>query len=108
MPREWRVALVEEPYSVGALALCHAPREVPSAYALAGHTHPCVNLHGRGREHLRLPCFWFRQSYAVLPAFGVFTGMADVEPSESDRVYIAAGKRVIAASTEASGRKLAF
>ena len=73
-----------------------APADVPGLYGLAGHTHPCVNLQGRGREHLRLPCFWFRPTHAVLPAFGAFTGMADVEPDEADRVYVVAGDRVLA------------
>ena len=95
-PAEWRTTTVEEPYAMEPFALCHASAEVPGLYAIAGHTHPCVNLHGRGREHLRLPCFWFRKACAVLPAFGAFTGMADVEPGEGDRVYIAAGDRVVA------------
>jgi hypothetical protein len=34
----------------------------------------------------------------VLPAFGAFTGMADIEPGEGDRVYIAAEDRVVAAT----------
>jgi DNA ligase-associated metallophosphoesterase len=96
VPGQWRVTSVEEPYVTGPFALSHAPAEVPGSYAIAGHTHPCVNLHGRGREHLRLPCFWFTRTYAVLPAFGAFTGMADVEPDASDRVYVSAGDRVLA------------
>ena len=94
VPAEWRVTTVEEPHAVGPFALCHAPAEVPGLYGIAGHTHPCVNLHGRGREHLRLPCFWFRPTHAVLPAFGAFTGMADVQPDEADRVYVVADDRV--------------
>jgi hypothetical protein len=35
--------------------------------------------------------------YAIMPAFGSFTGMADVEPSADDRLYVAAGSQVIAA-----------
>jgi DNA ligase-associated metallophosphoesterase len=96
IPAEWRVDSVEEPHAVGPFGLCHAPVEIRGLYGIAGHTHPCVNLRGRGREHLRLPCFWFRRSYAVLPAFGAFTGMADVEPDETDRVYVAADDRVLA------------
>jgi uncharacterized protein len=94
-PPDWRMTTVEEPYGLAPFALCHTPGEIQGAYAIAGHIHPCVNLHGRGREHLRLPCFWLRESYAVLPAFGVFTGMADVEPGDGDRIYVAAGDRVL-------------
>jgi DNA ligase-associated metallophosphoesterase len=98
IPADWRVTTVEEPHAIGPFAFCHAPAEIPGLYGIAGHTHPCVNLHGRGRERLRLPCFWFRRSYAVLPAFGAFTGMADVEPDETDRVYVVADDRVVAAN----------
>lgn len=31
-------------------------------------------LAGRGGDAVRLPCFWFGDTVAVLPAFGSFTG----------------------------------
>ena len=34
---------------------------------------------------LRLPCFWFGARYGVLPAFGAFTGTAEVLPREATR-----------------------
>ena len=95
-PREWRVECVDEPWTIEGLALCHLPQAVPGRYALAGHVHPAARLAGRGREIVRLPCFFFTRDYAILPAFGPFTGMADVEPQDGDRVYVVAGARVIA------------
>ena len=97
-PCDWNVECVEEPYAVGALALCHMPQAVPGLYAVAGHVHPAVTLAGRAREHVRLPCFFFKKDYAILPAFGAFTGMAGVEPGEGDRVYVIAGTNVVAVS----------
>jgi metallophosphoesterase superfamily enzyme len=44
---------------------------------------------------VRLPCFFFTRDYAILPAFGPFTGMADVEPQAGDRVYVVAGAQVV-------------
>ncbi len=96
-PPGWRVTAVPEPFAAEGFALCHAPGPVSGFYALAGHIHPSARIHGRGRDHLRLPCFWFTQTYAVLPAFGALTGTADVEPREGDRVFLALGDRVIAA-----------
>jgi DNA ligase-associated metallophosphoesterase len=96
-PRDWLVRCVDEPHIEGGLALCHIPQAVPGSYAIGGHVHPAVTLAGRGREHVRLPCFFFTKDYAILPAFGPFTGMADVEPAEGDRVYVVAGSRVVAA-----------
>jgi DNA ligase-associated metallophosphoesterase len=97
-PGDWLVRCVDEPYIEGDLALCHIPQAVPGSYAIGGHVHPAVTLAGRGREHVRLPCFLFTPDYAILPAFGPFTGMADVEPSADDRVYVVAGSRVVAAN----------
>lgn len=97
-PPEWRVECVTEPWPDDGLALCHLPQTVAGRYAIAGHVHPSAQLYGRGRELVRLPCFFFTPDYAILPAFGPFTGMADVEPQDGDRVYVVADSRVIAVS----------
>lgn len=57
-------------------------------YTLAGHLHPSVVLRGRGRERMRLPCFWFGATEGVLPAFGRFTGTAPVTPRPGDRIFV--------------------
>ncbi|MEO7729072.1 MAG: ligase-associated DNA damage response endonuclease PdeM, partial [Burkholderiales bacterium] len=69
---EWNVHCVDEPYVVRGLALCHVPREFTGRYVIAGHVHPAARLNGRGRDSLRLPCFLFTESYAIMPAFGSF------------------------------------
>lgn len=95
-PPSWQIDVVDEPWPLGALALCHHPRQVPGALVLAGHWHPCVSLAGRGRERLRLPCFWWRADMLLLPAFGAFTGMHPIEPVPGDRVYALAEDAVVA------------
>jgi DNA ligase-associated metallophosphoesterase len=94
-PSNWRVQCVSEPWVIDGIALCHLPQAVPGHYAIAGHVHPAARLAGRGRELVRLACFYFAHDCAILPAFGPFTGMADVEPREGDRVYVIAESRVI-------------
>lgn len=94
-PCEWQVECVDDPMIVDDIALCHMPRAVEGTYAIAGHTHPAATLTGHAREHVRLPCFLFTQTYAILPAFGPFTGMADVEAGKGDRLYVVAGDRVL-------------
>ena len=89
-----RIDVVDEPLMLGGLALCHHPQEVAGAYVLAGHIHPCVKLAGRGRDRLRLPCFWLGPRVGVLPAFGAFTGMAEIKPTAEDQVFAAAGEVV--------------
>lgn len=94
LPEVWRVQTVEAPYRLDGFALCHEPQTVAGAYALAGHVHPGVKL-AAGRDRLRLPCFWLQRDGAVLPAFGAFTGLADIVPAGDDRVYVAARNRVV-------------
>ena len=94
---EWNVRCVDDPHAMRGLSLCHAPREIKGRYVIAGHVHPAVRLHGRGRDSLRLPCFFFTESYAIMPAFGSFTGMADVAPSAQHRLFVAAGSLVVPA-----------
>ena len=92
----WNVHVVAEPFIEHGLALCHTPQAVDGCYGLSGHIHPGVRLNGRGRDSLRLPCFWFTQTHAVLPAFGDFTGLADVVPGSGDRVFVDAGPSIVA------------
>ncbi len=78
---------------LGPFDLRHHPQVSDEGYVLAGHIHPCVALHGRGMDSVRLPCFWFGERVGVLPAFGDFTGCAKVRPKRQDQVLaIADGK----------------
>lgn len=58
-----------------------------SGYVLCGHIHPGVTLHGKGRQSVTLPCFFFSDKQAVLPSFGKFTGRIGVQHQPSDRVF---------------------
>ena len=98
----WNVLSVCEPLVESGLALCHAPRNVPGSYAISGHVHPGIRLSGRGRDSIRLPCFWFTRAYAVLPAFGAFTGLADIRPSPADGVFVEIGEGHLAVVQAAS------
>jgi DNA ligase-associated metallophosphoesterase len=93
-PLELGVAVVDEPYALAGLALCHHPRHLSGAYVLSGHLHPCVHLHGRANDRLRLPCFWFGASVGVMPAFGAFTGMHPIRPVAGERVFAIADGHV--------------
>jgi uncharacterized protein len=75
---------------MGNFILTHHPMEnVESGYYnLAGHIHPGICLYGRGRQALTLPCFYFGQQQALLPAFGVFTGLARIKPMRDDKVFV--------------------
>lgn len=93
-PASLRINAVEEPWTVGPFALCHAPQTVPSHYVIAGHVHPGVVISGRGRDRLRLPCFRFGPRCALLPAFGEFTGLWTAPVAPDETLYGVAGDRV--------------
>jgi len=89
-PAALGMRVLDGPLRVGPWALQHQPQPVPGAYALAGHVHPGVLLRGRGRQHLRLPCFHFGLQGGVLPAFGAFTGLHLMPLAVGDRQYAVA------------------
>lgn len=72
----------------------HEPQADPRGYLLAGHLHPVRRL-SFGADRLRAPAFWFRRDYAVLPAFGSFTGGHPIRPGQDDRVFVAGPGAVI-------------
>ena len=82
---------------IGDFLLTHHPLEEISAqtYNIAGHIHPGVSLRGKGRQSLTLPCFYFGERQALLPAFGKFTGLARIEPGRQDKVFVVAEDKVI-------------
>lgn len=84
---------------IGNLLLTHEPlptQQVPKGLLnVAGHLHPAASLVGKGRQSLRLPCFWLSERQLILPAFGSFTGLWVVYPQEKDAVYIIAENRIM-------------
>lgn len=94
-PAELNIRCVEPPMFEGPLALAHHPVSRPDSFVVAGHLHPGARLIGRGRQRQRLACFWITEQVCVLPAFGDFTGMAIIEPSPTDAVFVVAGEVVI-------------
>lgn len=89
-PPSLGIEVVDEPWPLGGLALCHHPVPRPGRYVLAGHLHPCVHVGDGAFGGLRLPCFGFGAEVGVLPAFGSFTGMHALRPAPGDRVFVVA------------------
>lgn len=80
--------VVAEPFEAGPFVLRHHPHKEPDGYVLSGHIHPAAALRGRGRDNMRLPCFWFGERVGVLPAFGGLTGSVVVKPAPGDQVCV--------------------
>lgn len=87
----------QEPLMLEYFALSHEPLEIPQDGKLniCGHLHPGVLLRGKARQSVRIPCFFWSGSTLILPSFGNFTGLALVEPKESDLIWGISGEKVI-------------
>jgi DNA ligase-associated metallophosphoesterase len=86
------IHVLDPVHRVGPFSLVHDvhdPAAPGPGYRIGGHLHPGVRLHGNARQGLTLPCFWVTQDFAVMPAFGDFTGLARVAPSAGDRIFVA-------------------
>jgi DNA ligase-associated metallophosphoesterase len=94
-PDAWGMRCIEAGEALGPFILNHEPGASRGGYALAGHIHPAVRLSASGEKSLRLPCFWFGARYGVLPAFGAFTGNAEVLPRRGDQVFVIAEHEVM-------------
>lgn len=94
---EAKLNLYAEGRIVGPFILTHHPlEEVPNGlFNLCGHIHPSVRLSGKGRQSLRLPCFYFGEDQGILPAFGEFTGTFTIKTKAMDNVFVIAEEQVI-------------
>lgn len=95
LPSSHGLKVLLEGERLGPFTLLHEPSEPAEGYGLAGHLHPGARLVGRGDSGLTAPCFWVRQRYAVLPAFGEFTGTSRIRPTTLDQVFLLASDRVL-------------
>lgn len=98
-----RMDVVPEMEVVGFL-LTHIPEQRKGFFNFCGHIHPCVRLQGVGRQYLKLPCFFTKKNQMILPAFGDFTGMYELVPTETDRIWAIAKDEIIEISVQRKRR----
>lgn len=87
---ELNIKCFDEPYSLAPFVLKHEPGKSDNGYVLCGHIHPGISLYGKGGFSTKVSCFYFADDYAVLPAFGDFTGTHKIKPKENERVFAVA------------------
>jgi DNA ligase-associated metallophosphoesterase len=66
----------------------------PNEYLFCGHVHPVFSLRSGNAPTLRLPCFVFDASQAILPSFGVFTGGYEVSAMPGRKIFVIGEKEV--------------
>ena len=65
---------------------CQTDENKP-VYTFSGHIHPGIKIRGTGKQSLSFPCFYFGETYAVLPAFSRFTGLSKMEIKPFDKIF---------------------
>lgn len=94
-----RLQLVEKELALPPFLLTHEPlvdkKEESGLYTICGHLHPAVSLRGNGLQQITLPCFYFGLHYALLPAFGKFTGFHKIKPRKGDSVFAITDRHVL-------------
>lgn len=91
-----------EPHPCDDVICRHFPLEDAQARALpdtvtvlAGHLHPMVRLAGPAGDSLRLPCYILQGRQIILPAFGAFTGGANVPLRKGARLCVVTPTRLV-------------
>ena len=84
-----------EEIEVGNFLLTHEPCLRNGLFNISGHIHPAVRLRGKGRQSLRLPCFFKTKDQMIVPAFGQFTGSHVMPVSKNDEVYACTKSEVL-------------
>ena len=76
-------------YESGPFAFSHIPEVKMNTdkYLFSGHIHPGIRLFGKGGQAEKLPVFYFSKNFAVMPAFGNFTGLGIIKPGTGDKIY---------------------
>lgn len=75
--------------------LTHVPQIYEGKFNFAGHIHPSIQLIGKGRQSLKLSCFFRSYNQMILPAFGEFTGTYIMKPKVEDIVYLITGDHIV-------------
>lgn len=90
-----KITVVNE-MQLGNFKLMHdLPEKPEESYIISGHVHPGVRLRGKAHQQITVPCFYFGEKNAIIPAFGKFTGKAILKIKAVDKVFAVAGKKIV-------------
>jgi DNA ligase-associated metallophosphoesterase len=89
--------IVKEVLEEGDVLFSHHPLKkiAKEKINIAGHIHPGVVLYGKGKQHVKLPCFYLYGNQLILPAFGSLTGLQLIVRDKNAKVYVVAASKVM-------------
>ena len=88
--KESKITVHHDKMMIGDFCFCHdacEEEQKQGSYVFSGHIHPGVKVKGMAQQSLSFPCFYFTQTYCVLPAFSKFTGLAMIKPQKGESVF---------------------
>lgn len=99
------ITVHNDPFHIHPFIFVHdtkKPKIIPEAgkYFFSGHVHPSITIHGKAKQTLKFPCFYFTKDYCILPAFSRFTGSYGVEPKKGEDIFAIVEKDVMAIQTK--------
>ena len=96
--RDWysnaNIEVLEKTLKIGGFCFQHDPDECDDDaddheeyYVFSGHIHPGITINGMGKQSLKFPCFYFTETFCILPAFSRFTGTVSIHPKEHEVAF---------------------
>lgn len=90
------IQLHDQGWQIGPFLLTHDPLNPASELiSIGGHLHPGLVLTGKGKQRVKLPCFYFDETKCILPALGYFTGLANIEINKNASLFVTTDKQVL-------------
>lgn len=82
--------IVEGTWEEDDVIFSHHPlKKIPEKkICIAGHLHPGIVLYGKGKQSIKLPCFYLYKNQLIVPAFGSLTGLQLIVPEKDAKVYV--------------------
>jgi uncharacterized protein len=102
LKKDWyeaaNIIVHENNFTVGNFIFTHDvndEKNIEEKYCFSGHIHPSILMRGIAKQNMKLACFYFSKNYAVLPAFGKFTGTFSLTPEKGDAVFVLVENKII-------------
>jgi uncharacterized protein len=88
---------VHEPsFNASNFCFIHDAAQCDAAnYSITGHIHPGISIYNKAKQRLKFPCFYFGETYGILPAFSNFTGLQLLRPKTDDLVFAITPSKVV-------------
>ena len=98
--QEANITVAKNMLSIGNFCFTHdfcfnSEKKKENYFTFSGHIHPGIRMKGPGKQSCMLPCFYFAETYAVLPAFSLFSGLYKLTPKKRDTVFALVEGQVI-------------